>query len=318
MTVVLMSRAESAATWAAEIRRQAPEMDLRVWPHETEDLGPGDVDYVIAAKPPPGAIAAYPNVKAVLSLWAGVDHITADPDFPTHLPIARMVEEGLTRGMREFVVAQALNAHLKMPDYLRQQREGVWRPEIRGPHGTEPLVDEVTVGILGLGVLGSDCAAALRDFGFQVAGWARSRKAIAGVDCYAGDGERAEMLARTDILVNLLPRTAETENVLNAALFAELAAGAYLINVGRGEHLVEDDLIAALESGRLAGATLDVFRTEPLPQDHPFWTHPRIVVTPHVASITRVKTGVARLVSAIRDFEEGETPAGVVDPEKGY
>ncbi|MEQ8603154.1 MAG: glyoxylate/hydroxypyruvate reductase A [Marivibrio sp.] len=318
MTVVLISRAESAATWAAEIRGQDPELDLRVWPDETRDLDPAAVDFVIAAKPPPGAIAAYPNVKAVLSLWAGVDHITSDPEFPAHLPIARMVEEGLTRGMREFVVAQALNAHLKMPEYIRQQNERVWRPEIRGPHGTEPLVDEVTVGILGLGVLGSDCAAALRDFGFQVAGWAKSRKRMDGVDCYAGDAERAAMLARTDILVNLLPRTAETENVLNAGLFAELPEGAYLINVGRGEHLVEEDLIAALESGRLAGATLDVFRTEPLPQDHPFWAHPKITVTPHVASITRVKTGVARLVSAIRAFERGETPEGVVDPEKGY
>ena len=318
MTVVLMSRAESAATWAAELRRQAPDLDLKVWPHETEGLDPAEVAYVIAAKPPPGVIAGYPNVKAVLSLWAGVDHITADPDFPRRLPIARMVEEGLTRGMREFVVAQALNAHLKTPDYLRQQRERVWRPEIRGPHGTEPLVDEVTVGILGLGVLGSDCAAALRDFGFQVAGWATSRKAIDGVACYAGEGERAELLARTDILVNLLPRTAATENILDAALFQELKPGAYLINVGRGEHLVEEDLIAALDDGRLAGATLDVFRTEPLPQDHPFWTHPKIVVTPHVASITRVKTGVDRLVTAIRSFEAGETPVGVVDPNVGY
>lgn len=318
MQVILMSRADSAATWAEELRRQAPQLDLRVWPDETAGVDPAEAAYVIAAKPPPGEIAKLPNLKAVLSLWAGVDHITGDPDYPRHVPIARMVEEGLTRGMREFVLTQCLNAHLKTYEFVQQQRQQLWRPEIRGRHGTEPLVSDARVGILGLGVLGSDCARALTAVGFRVAGWARREKRIEGVECRCGSQGLQAMLAQTDILVNLLPRTPETEDILNADLFAALPEGAYLINVGRGEHLVEEDLLHALDTGRLAGAVLDVFREEPLPGKHPFWTHPKVTVTPHVASITRVRTGVARLVDAIAAFERGETPPGVVDPSAGY
>jgi len=318
MHVVMISRAESAETWAREMRRQNPALDLKVWPDETADIDPRDVHYIIAAKPPPGEIARFPNVKAVLSMWAGVDHITSDPDFPTHLPIARMTEEGLTRGMREFVMAQALAAHLKMPDYLNQQRDGVWCPEIRGPHGTEPLVDEVTVGVLGLGVIGSDVAKALADFGFNVVGWARGPKNIPGVSAHHGDAALDQVVRQSDILVNLLPRTDATEDILNAELFAALPRGAYLINVGRGEHLVEADLLQALDSGHMAGATLDVFRQEPLPDSHAFWRHPKITLTPHVASITRVKTGVGRLLDVIASYEGGQTPSGVVDRQAGY
>jgi glyoxylate/hydroxypyruvate reductase A len=229
-----------------------------------------------------------------------------------------MVEEGLTRGMREYVMAQALAAHLKMPDYLNQQHQQLWRPEIRGRHGTEPLVDEVTVGVLGLGVIGSDCARALAEFGFRVVGWAQSEKRIPGVECRRGDAALADVLRQSDILVNLLPRTEATEDILNAERLALLPEGAYLINVGRGEHVVEQDLLDALESGHMAGATLDVFREEPLPGKHAFWHHPQVIVTPHVASITRIKTGVDRLLDVIATFERGETPAGIVDPKKGY
>lgn len=318
MTVLLISRSDSAATWADELRRQAPDLPLKVWPEDVDGLDPASVTYVIAAKPPPGEIARYPNVKAVLSLWAGVDHITADPDFPTHLPIARMVESGLTNGMREFVMAQVLAAHLKLPDYLNLQRQQLWKPEIRGPHGTEPLVEDVTVGILGLGVMGQACARALAGFGFPVVGWARSAKDIPGVESLRGDDGLESLLSRSRILVNLLPRTDATEDILNADLLAKLPEGAYLINVGRGEHLVEADLLQALDSGQLSGATLDVFREEPLPGKHPFWTHPAITVTPHIASITRVRTGVGRLRAAIESFERGETPEGMIDPKAGY
>lgn len=318
MTVLLISTSDNAATWAAELRRQAPDLPLRVWPEETADIDPASVDYIIAAKPPGGEIARYPNVECVLSLWAGVDHITADPKFPDHLPIARMVESGLTNGMREFVMAQALAAHLAMTDYLNQQRQHLWKPEIRGPFGTEPLVEDTHVGILGLGVMGQACARALSDFGFPVIGWARSEKRIEGVECVAGSDGLDSLLARSRILVNLLPRTTATENILNADLFARLPEGAYLINVGRGEHLVEEDLIQAIDRGHLAGATLDVFREEPLPGKHAFWGHPRIIVTPHVASITRVRTGVGRLLSVIEAFERGDRPEGMVDKQAGY
>ncbi len=316
MSLLLICRADSEAAWANALAERLSDRPFHVWPDGPAD--PAEVTYIAAAKPPPGEIARYPNLKAVLSLWAGVDHITADPDFPGHLPIARMVEPGLTRGMREFVMAQVLAAHLKLPDYARQQRECLWRPEIRGTHGEEPLAADVTVGVLGLGVLGTDCARALAGLGFNVVGWARSPRTIEGVDVRTGAEALDGVLAASDILVNLLPRTAETEDILDADAFARMPAGAYLINVGRGEHLVEEDLIPALDQGRLAGATLDVFREEPLPSKHPFWGHPKITVTPHVASITRVRTGVDRLIGAMAAFDRGETPPNTFDPARGY
>lgn len=316
MSVLLICRGDSAEAWAAGLQEALDGRTLYVWPDAPAD--PAEIDYIVAALPPPGEIAKYPNVKAVLSLWAGVDHITSDPDFPAHLPIARMVEPGLSRGMREYVMAQVLAAHLKLPDYLWQQRQTLWRPDIRGVHGMEPLADDVTVGVLGLGVLGRDCAEALAGLGFRVVGWARSPKDIPGVDARHGPEALDGVLAESEILVNLLPRTPETEDILDAELFAKLPAGAHLVNVGRGEHLVEGDLIPALDSGQLGGATLDVFREEPLPSKHPFWGHPKITVTPHVASITRVTTGAQRVAAAMAAFDRGETPPETYDPARGY
>lgn len=311
----LISTADSAEAWAAALNKLDFPMPLEIWPEISD---PARVAYAIVAKPPPGVLAGFPNLKAILSQWAGVDHITNDPNWPSHVPLIRMVEDGMTAGMREFVLSQVLNAHLQNPDFARQQGQTVWKNDIRGPYGLEPLTHDRTVGILGLGVLGSVCAEAILQAGFKVAGWSRSAKALPGVDCRHGMDGLNETLAVSDILVNLLPATPATENILNAGTLARLPKGAWVINVARGEHLDDAALLAALDSGHLGGAILDVFRTEPLPADDPYWTHPKVTVFPHVASTTRIRTGAPKILANLLALETGETPEGVFDVRLGY
>jgi glyoxylate/hydroxypyruvate reductase A len=223
-----------------------------------------------------------------------------------------MVEPGLTAGMSEYVTLAVLNHHRFMLDYAAQRRDKVWKeiPQL--------AAEARQVGVLGLGVLGRDALDKLKTFGFRLAGWSRSPKSISGVTCFHGVGGFDEFLAGTDILICLLPLTAETEGILNADTFAKLPAGAAVINVGRGGHLVEKDLLAALDSGQLGGATLDVFRKEPLPEKHAFWKHPRIFMTPHVASMTVPSSAVRAVVANIQRLEAGEALQHIVDMKRGY
>jgi glyoxylate/hydroxypyruvate reductase A len=223
-----------------------------------------------------------------------------------------MVEPGLTAGMSEYVVLAVLNHHRFMLDYAAQRRNKVWEEIPQVP------AEARQVGVLGLGVLGRDALEKLKPFDFRLAGWSRSPKSITGVTCFHGSGGLGEFLAGTDILVCLLPLTAETRNILNRETFAKLPAGGAVINVGRGGQLVEDDLLAALDSGHLSGATLDVFQKEPLPKKHPFWTHPRVFMTPHVASMTVPESAVRAVVANIQRLESGEALQHVVDLKRGY
>ncbi|CAE7940670.1 ghrA [Symbiodinium necroappetens] len=309
MALLFQSDLDRPATWVPALRKALPDHDIRVWP----DLGdPAEIDYVLAWKPPAGFLASLPNLKAVLSIGAGIDHLTRDPDLPRHLPLVRMVEPGLTAGMTEFVVMQTLFHHRRMLDYRDQQARKLWEEK-------PPVAPwQRRVGVMGLGELGADAATHLAHLRFDVAGWSRTRRALEGVRCFAGAAELSAFLARTDILICLLPLTEATESLLNAELFAQLPEGASVINVGRGEHLVEADLLAALESGRLDSATLDVFRSEPLPADSPFWSHPRVVVTPHIASMTIPETAAVAVAKAIATLEAGGTPPGLVDLGRGY
>lgn len=311
MAILIIAKSERPEWWSDQLRENDPSLDVREWP----DCGdPDEIEYVLAWKPPAGELAKFPNLKVVFSLGAGVDHLFSDPDFPKHAAISRVVDPYLTAGMREYVLLHVLRYHKEQPALDAQQRAHVWNDRAR----SLKQADERRIGILGLGELGQACGLALAALGFDVAGWSRSEKALKGITCLHGVDGLDTLLARSDILVCLLPLTPQTEGILNAELFAKLPEGACLINVARGGHLVEDDLVAALEAGQLAHTTLDVFRTEPLPDAHPFWDHPKITVTPHNASITDPRSVARQIVAAIGAVERGEPLPNAVDPQLGY
>lgn len=309
MTLLLKTDIERGDSWHRAFAELLPDMPVRNW---ADPGDPAAVEYALVWNPERSALRRFPNLKAIFSIGAGIDHLSGDKDLPQGVPIVRMVEPGLTAGMVEFVVMSALYHHRFMLDYARQQAERRWHEIEQIPTARR------RVGILGLGVLGAACAERLRDFGFPVSGWSRSPKEVAGVKSFHGSGQLTEFLQGSDILVCLLPLTGETEGILNAKTFATLPRGAALISVGRGRHVVEADLLAALDSGQIGGATLDVFHKEPLPADSPFWSHPRVVLTPHVASMTIAETAAQAVVDNIRRIQAGKAPLHVVDLEQGY
>lgn len=309
MAILYADDPADADAWAAAIRALAPELKLRFWP----DTGPAeDIDFAIVGGRAPGDLRVFPNLKAIQSTWAGVNHLLADANLPPEQPLARMVDQGLTVSMTEFVVLHVLDSAREGPGLRAAQRARQWLD-------LDPVSPRtVTVAILGLGALGADAGGRLAELGFDVRGWSRSRKDIAGIQCFAGKDGLKECLSGARILVCLLPLTEDTRGILNAATFAPLAPGAVLIHAARGAHLVEADLLAALDSGRLSRAILDVFATEPLPREHPFWQHPKVTVTPHVAAITRPGTGAADIVENYRRALAGKWLINQVDRAKGY
>ena len=313
MTLLVVTGNLDPETFAREMRALAPDRDIRSWPEAGEKA---DIRYVLAWKPPAGEIAGYPNLEAIFSVGAGVDHLLSDPDLPA-LPVVRFVDQNLTMRMTEYAVLHTLLHHRRMLDYAQYQRQKTWQG------ASQPGADEVRVGVMGLGALGRDAAEALARLRFQVAGWSRSPKTLPGIDCFAGDDGLDAFLARTDILISLLPLTDGTRGVLNAALFAKLAKdgrlpGPVLINAGRGGLQVEADILGALESGALWAASLDVFETEPLPTTSPLWSHPRVVVTPHNASISDERAVCRYVLEQMARYEGGEGLENVVDLGRGY
>ncbi len=286
-----------------------PGLDIRVWPQIGD---PAAIDYALVWRPEPGLLAGLPNLKLVLSLGAGVDHILCDPQLPRAVPIVRLVDPYLTDAMSEYVALQVLRMHRQDFDYRTQQQAGIWRELPQKNAGQR------AVGILGFGEIGQDAGRKLKALGFQVSGWGRHEKTVAGFATFAGRAGLVRLLAQSEILVCLLPLTSETQDILNASTFAALPKGAGLVNAGRGAHLVEEDLIPALDSGQLSGAALDVFREEPLPPSHPFWRHPRILVTPHIAGTTNPETAAPIVLDTIRRFEAGRPLLNWVDPARGY
>jgi glyoxylate/hydroxypyruvate reductase len=309
MAILFQSTPASAARWRPFLVEAWPARDLRFWPEIGDKSA---IDYALVWHPEPGWLASLPNLKLILSLGAGVDHILRDPELPAGVPIVRLVDPYMTRAMSEYVALQVLRLHRQDFAYRAQQAVAEWREH------AQKNAAERTVGILGFGQLGQDAAATLKALGFDVAGWSRSGRAVPGFSTYGGAAGLDALLARSEILVSLLPMTAETEGMLNADLFARLPCGAGLVNAGRGRQLVEADLVAALDSGQISAAVLDVFRDEPLPASHPFWRHPRIVVTPHVAAETNPPTATAVFAQAIEDFEAGRPVANVIDRAQGY
>lgn len=276
-----------------------------------QDHPPEVVDYMVfAPNGPVTDFSPYTRCKALLSLWAGVETVVNNPTITQ--PIIRMVEDSLTRGMVEWVVGHALRFHLGMDVHIHGQ-DGVWRDQ-----NYPPLARQRPVTVLGLGALGTACAAALAALDFPVTGWSRSAKSVPGVRTLSGDDGLTEALRGAEIVVLLLPDTPATENALNARTLALLAPGACVLNPGRGPLIDDAALLAALDSGQIGQATLDVFRVEPLPVDHPFWQHPRVTVTPHIAATTRAETAAAKIAETITMLQAGETPPHVVDRTAGY
>lgn len=276
----------------------------------TMDADPAEVDYIIyAPNSPVQDFSLFTRAKAVLNLWAGVENVVGNATL--NIPLARMVDPGLTRGMVEWVCGHVLRYHLGFDaDILNSSNE--WQPR------TPPLAPDRTVTILGLGALGNAVAHALLALDFKVIGWSRSPKDVAGVKCLHGADGLCDALAQAEICVTLLPNTAATENTLNARTLAMMPKGAFVINPGRGSLIDDVALLTALDTGQIAHATLDVFRIEPLPPQHPFWAHPRITVTPHIAAETRADTASQVIVENIRRGEAGEEFLHLVDRHLGY
>ncbi len=287
--------------------------NVQAYVHGQDLYAPGDIEYALGFRPKPGFLKTLPNLKAVFSLGAGIDGFLTDPDYPRHVPLVRFVDDTLSTEMAQFVVMHVLIQHRSERMYAGAQREAKWRQAML-PRATE----NTRIGMLGIGEIGAMAAERLRDLGFPVSGWSRTRKTIPGIKSFAGAGERDAFLEQSDFLVCLLPLTPQTHHILNAQLFAGLPKGAYVINVARGGHLVEPDLIAALDSGHLSGATLDVFETEPLPETSPIWKHPKIVATPHVAAITSPAVAAKSVVDGIAALQRGEPLKNVVDLDRGY
>lgn len=294
--------------WAEVFRRRAPDIDFRIWP----DIGdPAQVRFLAAWEPPDDLATRFPNLQVLFSSGAGVDQFDF-ASLPPELPVVRMVEPGIVRGMVEYVTHAVLGLHRDMPQYRRQQQEGLWKPlPVR-------TARERRVGVLGLGSLGQAVLEQLVALGFDCAGWSRSRHEVAGVQCHAGADELPAFLARTGILVCLLPLTDSTRGFLDARLFSQLPEGAGLVHVGRGPQLVDADLLAALESGRIGDAVLDVTDPEPLPPEHAFWRHPRIQLTPHIASMTQPLSAAEVVLDNLDCFEAGKPMLGLVDRVRGY
>lgn len=308
MSILYRSDAPRAAAWANYFAEHAPDLDFRVWP----DAGNLDeVEYLIAWQAPAEFLAALPKLKVLFSSGAGIDHV----DFsavPEHVPIVRMVEPGIINGMIEYVCLAVLALHRDFFDYVAMQATGTWDAlEV-------PPASSRTVGVMGLGVLGQAVLERLTTFGFRLRGWNRSPRQIAGVESFAGADQLQPFLSKCDMLICLLPLTEATAGILDGKVFSSLPKGASVINVARGPHLVDADLLEALDSGHLSRAVLDVTEPEPLPPEHPFWHHPRIFVTPHVASMTQPETAAPILLDNVRRHQSGTPLIGLIDRARGY
>ena len=315
MALLFLLSSWSIDEWTQAMRRQAPDLDIRVWP---DKMGrPEDITYAVAWLPPAHVLESLPNLKVIFSLGAGVDAILKDPTLPESVPIARVAEPDLTMRMTEYLVMQVLMHHRQQRRFEENQRNRVW--DCFPTHSASALA----VGIMGLGVLGSDAAQKLAALGFKVAGWSRSRKNIPGIECFAGPAEFDSFLERTDILVCLLPHTPETTGLINGEVIGKLSrkgpfGAPILINAGRGKQQVESDILAALDSGALYAATLDVFEIEPLPQDSPFWSHPKVTLTPHAAADSDPDTISAYILRQIRRHQSGLPVENIIDRKRGY
>ena len=312
MNLMFISNEDRDDTWCECLQAELHDVAFYTWPIDSNAINPLDIDYVLAWKPPSSVIKKFPNIKAILSLGAGIDGITCDPELPTDKPIVRLVDDSLSQGMTHFIVYWTIHHHRDMDKYQILEASKTWAqlPQVDAAHRR--------VGILGLGELGASAGRALASLQFNVAGWSQSEKKIDGVTSYFGDDGLPAFLAHSEILICLLPLTDATTGIVNAKLLSQLPKNSVFINCARGGHVVDDDLLAALDQNHLSKVVLDVFNTEPLPTDHPYWKHPKVTVTPHIAALTAPHSGAKYVAENIRRIERGEVPMNLIDLTKGY
>ncbi len=306
MSLAIISPGKNPDVWIKEFRALAPELAIEVYPEITE---PEKVEFVFLWQHPEGILSDFPNLKLISSMGAGVDHILRDRSIPESIPIVRIVDEKLTFSMTNYVVLGVLNFHRQTLRYQINQTRKIWdmsNPEL-----------DVTIGVMGVGALGKDVMDKLNYMGFPVVGFGSSEKPDFEYPYFAED-RLEEFLQKVNVIVCLLPLTPDTENILNLSLFKKCSPNTYLINVARGKHLVEEDLIMALEKGYLSGAMLDVYREEPVPEDHPFWENNKITMTPHIASVTNPQAAAPQVIENIKRMREHRELINVVDRKRGY
>ena len=310
MAILLSTKSHTMKDWKAALLAVDPSLEIRLFP----DAGnPTDIEAaVVWTAHDMMELRRYPNLKLIVSMGAGVDHLLRLPGPPPGIPVARLKDVLLTSAMAEWVLLNVLRFHRQDPEYRALQQRKEWL-ELSAPSTAERRI-----GILGIGELGSASARVLTSLGFPVMGWSRSAKTLPGVQTFHGADGLMAMAAQTDILICLLPLTPETRGVLNAKLLSALPRGAYVINGARGGHMVEEDMLAALDSGHLAGAALDVFEPEPLPPESPFWSHPKVFLTPHAASITIPSSVAPQVVENIHNMRAGRPLINLVDFSLGY
>ncbi|MEM9486164.1 MAG: glyoxylate/hydroxypyruvate reductase A [Cyanobacteria bacterium P01_F01_bin.116] len=309
MPVSLICPTKNPAPWRDAIKAVASDIDIRVWPN---DKAKADITFTLVWAQPQGIFSQYPNLQVISSMGAGVDNLLQDNSIPSQATVVRMVDPRLVSQMGDYVLSAVLNHVRQFPDYRQYQQQQQWQP-------LQPRnIDDITVGVMGIGQIGSAVATRLHQVGFQVLGWARRVKSIANIQVFTGQQQLSDFLAASEILVCLLPLTPETENILNTDTLSQLPQGAYVVNVARGSHLVEEDLLLLLNNNHLSGACLDVFRQEPLPLDHPFWAHPKITITPHIASLTDPISVAPQIVENYRRMIAGQPLLNQVDIQRGY
>jgi glyoxylate/hydroxypyruvate reductase A len=306
MSIAIISPGRDPKAWIAALQHHHPDLDLQIYPHIDR---PEDVKMALLWQHPPGYLKNFPNLKLISSLGAGVDHILSDPAEGDELPIVRIVDEKLTWSMTNYVIMGVLNFHRQLIRYHEDQKKKVWdmsNPEI-----------PTRVGVMGVGALGGDVLDKLNGLGFEVVGFGFSEKNEFRYPYYLKD-QLAEFLSQVNVLVCLLPLTPDTEGILNLSLFRKCKKGTYLINVARGKHLIEEDLLVALEEGFISGALLDVYRTEPLPESHPFWNEKRIQITPHIASVTNPLAAAPQIIENYKRLIASLPLLNLVNRTRGY
>ncbi|WP_297703842.1 glyoxylate/hydroxypyruvate reductase A [uncultured Eudoraea sp.] len=309
MAIVIIRQDRKIDSWKKALVAKAPDISIYSY---LEEHPKEEITLACVWKQPVDILKQYPNLKCIASFGAGVDFIFKDQSIPKHIPITRVVDPVLAGDMSEFVLALILSFLKNLNSYKTDQLKKVWNPR------EYKRISDITVGIMGMGALGEELAVDLIKNGFKVIGWATSPKEIPESEVYAGDSEKNTFLSRSNILVCLLPLTQQTTGILNSKLFKELPKQSYVINVARGGHLVDEDLLEYINNGHLAGAGLDVFHEEPLPCEHPFWTHPKIQITPHVASVSDIESVIPQLLENYRKLTEGKPLNNTVNREKGY